>query len=163
MIISFTGHRPEKIGGYKLPNPTYISICQKIEAALKEIKPKKAISGMALGIDQWAASICVKLGIPFIAAIPFIGQEGVWPAESKKIYKILLAKAESQHVVSEGGYSAHKLQIRNEWMVNNSDMLVALYNGDETGGTANCVKFAESVNKKIYRIDPRLTTDTATL
>lgn len=154
MIVSFTGHRPDKLGGYKLPNPTYISVCQKIEAALKELKPEKCISGMALGIDSWAANICIKLGIPFIAAIPFIGQEAIWPEASQKTYRLLLSKAENQHIVSEGGYSAHKLQIRNEWMVDQCDLLLAVW--DQTpGGTANCVKYAQSKNKEINYINPR--------
>lgn len=154
MIVAITGHRPPKLGGYKVPNPTYIKVCQKIEAALKELKPEKAITGMALGVDSWFASICVKLGIPFIAAIPFLGQEGVWPEESKRIYRILLKRAESQHVVSEGGYAAQKLQIRNEWMVDNCDKLIAIWNGTQ-GGTGNCYKYAESVGRDIYRINPK--------
>lgn len=154
MIISFSGHRPDKLGGYKLPNPTYIKVCKKIEAALIEIKPEKCISGMALGIDQWSASICIKLGIPFIAAIPFLGQEGVWPEESKRIYKILLSKANEQVIVSEGGYAAAKLQIRNEWMVDNCNKLLAVWDGSQ-GGTGNCYKYAESINRDIYRINPK--------
>lgn len=154
MIAAFAGHRPDKLGGYKLPNPTYIKVCKKLEAALIELKPEKCISGMALGIDQWAASICIKLGIPFIAAIPFVGQERVWPEESKRIYKILLGKASEQIVVSEGGYAAQKLQIRNEWMVDNCDKLIAVWDGTQ-GGTGNCYKYAESVNKDIYRINPK--------
>lgn len=157
MMVSFCGHRPTKLGGYILPNPTYISVCQKIEAALKELKPEKVISGMALGIDQWAAHIATKLGIPFIAAIPFIGQDGKWPTESRKIYKILLAKASETVVVSEGGYSAAKLQIRNEWMVDQlvheDDRLIAVWDGSR-GGTGNCVAYAEAKKKKIYRIIP---------
>ena len=157
MIVVFTGHRPDKLGGYKLPNDKYISVCKKIEAALIELKPEKAISGMALGIDQWSANICFKLGIPFIAAIPFLGQEAIWPADSKRIYKILLGRAESQHIVCEGGYAAQKLQLRNEWMVDQltspDDTLIACWDGTK-GGTGNCVAYAEKQNKKIYRIEP---------
>lgn len=153
MIVAFSGHRPDKLGGYNLPNPTYVSVCQKLEAILKELKPDKAISGMALGIDQWAANICIKLGIPFIAAIPFIGQERVWPAESQRIYKILLVRAAEQHIVCEGGYAAQKLQIRNEYMVDNADLVVTVWDGSP-GGTGNCVAYAEKVKKPIHRIIP---------
>lgn len=156
MIIAVTGHRPPKLGGYELPNPTYISVCQKIESALKELKPEKVISGMALGVDLWFAHIATKLNIPFIAAIPFIGQDGKWPIESRKIYKILLAKATETVVVSEGAYSAQKLQLRNEWMVDQlgaEDQLIAVWDGSR-GGTGNCVAYAESKKKTIYRIVP---------
>lgn len=89
MIVAFTGHRPEKIGGYKLPNPTYLHVYKEIESTLKKLNPDKVISGMALGVDQIAAYIAYKLKIPFIAAVPFEGQEKAWPFKSQHIYKIL--------------------------------------------------------------------------
>ena len=160
MIVAFTGHRPDKLPnketGYIIPNPTYIHVCQKIETALKELKPEKVISGMALGVDQWAANIAVKLGIPFVAAVPFLGQEGKWPQASQRIYKILLAKASEIVIVCEEGYAAYKLQKRNEWMVDHSDKLIAVWNGSK-GGTGNCVDYATKVGKEIYRINPTLT------
>lgn len=84
MIVAFTGYRPDKLGGYKLPNPTYLHVFQQIEKSLKELQPQKVISGMALGVDQWAANIAHRLGIPFIAAVPFLGQEKAWPVPSQK-------------------------------------------------------------------------------
>jgi uncharacterized phage-like protein YoqJ len=154
MIVAFTGHRPDEIGGYELPNLTYIHVCQQIEKTLKELKPEKVISGMALGVDQWAAHIAYRLNIPFVAAMPFVGQDSVWNEESKKVFQALLKKASEQVIVSEGGYTAAKMQIRNEYMVDHCDVLVAVYNGDPTGGTANCVKYAQGIGKKIVYIDP---------
>ena len=79
MIVSFTGHRPAKLGcGYETPNPTYTHICSEIRKILIKLKPEKAISGMALGVDQWAAQICVDLKIPWIAAVPFEEQDLIW-------------------------------------------------------------------------------------
>ena len=109
---------------------------------------------MALGFDTYLAQISYKLGIPFIAAIPFIGQESIWPYPSKELYKDLLSKAFEVVVVSEGGYSPQKMQVRNEFMVNRSDKVLACWDGSN-GGTGNCVKYAESIGKEIIRIDPR--------
>lgn len=160
MIISFTGHRPDKLPnkqtGYKLPNPTYIKVCVELEKILKEKQPEKVISGMALGFDQWAASVAIKLNIPFIAAIPFEGQESAWPIFSQKSYHLLLKKAYEIVVVSPGSYSAYKMQIRNEYLVNNCDILVACWNGDTSGGTYNCIQYAKSLNKEIIYIDPKV-------
>lgn len=156
MKIAFTGHRPDKLGGYNLPNPVYIHVCQEIDKTLKELKPEKVITGMALGIDQWAASIAYKLKIPYLAAIPFESQECKWPEKSQKTYRMLRKLASEEVIVSEGGYAAHKMQIRNEWMVNNCDILIAIYNGDKSGGTYNCIEYAESINKKIIYIDPTI-------
>lgn len=154
MIVAFTGHRPDKLGGYKLPNDTYIRVCQKIDAALKELKPEKVITGMALGVDQWAASIAHKLKIPFLAAIPFEGQEKAWPEASQKTYRLLRKLAAEEVIVSQGGYSADKMQVRNIWMVDNCTKLIAVWDGTK-GGTGNCVEYAKSVNREIYYIDPR--------
>jgi uncharacterized phage-like protein YoqJ len=154
MIVAFTGHRPEKLGGYKLPNPIYIKVCQQIESTLKELNPEKVISGMALGVDQWAAFISYKLKIPFIAAIPFINQESKWPTFSQETYNKLIKLASEKVIVSDGEYSANKMQIRNEWMVDRCDQLIAIWDGS-SGGTGNCVNYAKSKNKSIIYIDPR--------
>jgi len=154
MIVAFTGHRPDKLGGYKLPNDTYIKVCRDIDWLLKELNPEKVISGMALGVDQWAAHIAYKLGIPFVAAIPFEGQEMAWPEASQKTYRVLRKFASEEVIVSPGGYSADKMQVRNIWMVDNCDSLIAVWDGSK-GGTGNCVEYAKSVERKIYQIDPR--------
>lgn len=156
MIIAFTGHRPNKLGCYKLPNPTYIKVCREIDRLLMSLQPEKVITGMALGIDQWAAHIAYKLSIPYLAAIPFEGQESNWPEESQKIYRLLRKLASEEVIVSEGSYAAYKMQVRNEWMVDHCEALIAVYNGDVTGGTANCVEYAQSVGRQIYFINPSI-------
>ncbi len=155
MIVAFTGHRPLKIiGSYSTENnPKYDQCCDRIREALYSLNPSKVISGMALGVDIWAAEICVEMEIPFIAAIPFVGQERMWSYEAKQQYNSLLRQAEEVKVVCEGRYHASKMQIRNEWMVDNADEIIAVWDGS-SGGTSNCVKYAKEQGKKIYRIDP---------
>ena len=153
MIISFTGHRPNKLGGYHLPNPTYIHVSRQLEKLLKEQSPEKVITGMALGVDQWAANVAILLGIPFIAAVPFAGQEKAWPDKSQRVFNKLLEKAAEVVIVSEGGYTAAKMQVRNEWMVDRADKVIAVWDGTP-GGTGNCVEYAKKTGKEILRIDP---------
>jgi len=159
MIISFSGHRPSKLGGYNPPNKIFNYITAELKKVLQELQPEKAISGMALGWDQWAAQICVELHIPFIAAVPFVGQEKIWPQSSKDVYNHLLNQACEVVIVSEGGYTAAKMQTRNEWMTDHCDSLVACYDGSN-GGTHNCIKYAKSKDKKIIIIDPSLISQT---
>jgi len=154
MIVCFTGHRPQSVGGFTIPNPTYDHICKEIKRVLKEVKPQKAISGMALGIDTWSAEICNELNIPWVAAIPFKGQEYIWPQESQSKYYQLLSLAAEIVIVSEGGYEPWKMQKRNEWMVDNADAVIGVWNGSP-GGTANCMRYAHQQNKMIYRISPQ--------
>lgn len=154
-IIAFSGHRPDKLGGYRLPNPTYIHICQEIEKTLTELRPYMVITGMALGVDQWAANVARKMKIPYIAAIPFEGQECKWPKRSQRTYRALRKLAMGETIVCPGDYSAEKMQLRNQWMVDNADALIAIWDGSR-GGTKNCIEYAKSQNKQIYYIDPRL-------
>lgn len=154
MIVALTGHRPEKLGGYTIPNPTYSRVCKRIEAKLQELKPEKIISGMALGVDQWAVNIALNLNIPFVAAIPFVGQERNWPERSQIIYQKLLEKALEKVIVSQGGYAGFKMQIRNKWMVDHCDLLMAVWDGT-LGGTANCINYAKSIGREILFIDPK--------
>lgn len=47
-----------------------------------------------------------------------------------------------------GVYNAKKLQIRNKYMVDKSDILLAIWNGDKSG-TKNCIDYAEQIGKSI--------------
>lgn len=161
-VMMGTGHRPPKLGGYILPNPTYKYVCQQTEKFLLQEKPDKVISGMALGFDMWLANVAILLGIPFIAAVPFAGQEKAWPDKSQRVFNKLLEKAAEVVIVSEGGYTAAKMQVRNEWMVDRADKVIAVWDGTP-GGTGNCVEYAKKTGKEILRIDPRLPSPEAEL
>ena len=144
MIIAVTGHRPNKLGGYldhakdKLRHVAKEMLCSH--------NPSLVLTGMALGLDQAVAEACCELWIPFVACVPFEGQESAWPQGSQRRYRGLLAAAKQVVIVSPGGYSADKMQVRNEYMVDNCQYLVALWDGT-SGGTGNCVEYAEKVGK----------------
>lgn len=154
MVLALTGHRPNKLDNeydYKLPLSTII--LNELQLIIKNEKCDKIITGMALGCDTiWAIS-ALKMEIPVIAAIPFIGQEKIWIKESQDLYnKILNYKTVEKHIVCEGGYAVWKLQKRNIWMVDHCDKLVAVWDGSE-GGTNNCIKYAKSIGKEIIYLD----------
>jgi uncharacterized phage-like protein YoqJ len=157
MKLCFTGHRPNKLPnkqtGYDTTNPIYTFLRQETERLLIELNPDETISGMALGFDWIGAEASIKLGIPFIAAVPFISQARIWPTASQKQYEQLLAKAKKVVIVSEGTYSVEKMQIRNCWMVDHANIVIACFDGTR-GGTKNCVDYAIGKNKTMHYIDP---------
>ncbi len=154
MKIAITGHRPSKLGNdYDLVSPLIKKIKAKLQDIIDELHPDYMISGMALGIDTLWALLAIENDIKLICAIPFVGQENVWAKKSKELYYDVLKKARYSEVVSRGGYSPMKLQIRNEWMVNSCDVLIAVWDGS-TGGTFNCITYARKQNKTILYIDP---------
>lgn len=155
MKLGITGHRTSDIGGFSLPNPTYITLCKEFEKQLKTLRPEIVYTGMAHGNDQWIAHICNKLHIPYVACVPFKGQENNWPSSTQRIYHSLLDKAKEVVIVSEGGYSPAKMMIRNEYIVDNTNVLMACLRSSKTsGGTFNCVEYARSKHRPIVHIDP---------
>lgn len=138
--LAITGHRPDKLGGYRIPNCQFDQVTELLHKTFLELKPRTVISGMALGVDQWAAEVALDLGIHVVAAIPFEGQESNWPEESQRKYRALLRHVGAVKVVSPGGYAAWKMQYRNEWMVDHAEYVVAVWDRSP-GGTANCMKY----------------------
>lgn len=121
------------------------------------------VSGMALGIDQDAVGQWVRMGLPVLAVVPFVGQESRWPAESQRLYQHIL----QNHVAGvlylapaapAGHDAAVKLLLgRNERMCSLADELIAVHDGS-SGGTASCLKswrFINRVGNPPHHIDPR--------
>lgn len=100
----FTGHRPEK-----LTQPE-----SEIIAGLEqEIKKAYAdginvfITGMARGVDIWAAEIVLKLrkehkDIKLICASPYDGFEKKWSADCQKRYNDIWKSADLQRFICQG-------------------------------------------------------------
>lgn len=177
MRIAITGHRPNKLDSdYNLVGPLTKAIITELATIVVKLKPIIMISGMALGVDTMWAALAVNSNTPLIAALPFRGQESKWSNTSKIMYYTILGKAQSIYLCDEERYEImsyfnnyipipysievvkHWMQKRNEWMVNNCDLLIAVWNGSN-GGTANCVKYAISKgfseeNGKLIVIDP---------
>lgn len=158
LIIAVTGHRPHKLGNeYDYEGPYSNYLIDQFTWILQEYKPKEIITGLALGVDTlWVLSGMLQ-GISFRAAIPFEGQEKMWPPRSQEMYwNILNHPLCLQKVyVSEPGYSAAKMLKRNEWMVDKCGLLVSVWDGSD-GGTANCCRFADKVGRRRINIDPKV-------
>lgn len=157
MNIAFTGHRPNKLGGYDDKTNLRSRIMKRVDEVFTPYKFQNIIiiSGMALGVDTWAAEFAIAHNIPFHAYIPFVGQERMWPPAAQAHYHDLRRKAAlCVHVCSEG-YAAWKMQKRNEAMVDSCSVLIAVWDGT-SGGTGNCVQYAKSKGCKIIHINPQM-------
>lgn len=144
-----TGHRPNKLGGYT--KAARFNLRKLAYDFLKQDTPDRVLSGMALGWDMAWAEAAIALGIPTIAAVPFKGQEKMWPKESQDRFNTILNGCSEIVVVSEGDYKPYLMQIRNEFMVNQSDKVIALWDGT-AGGTGNCIRYANKVCKPVINL-----------
>ena len=149
-IVVATGHRPQKCGGFS--EAARMLLKQIAIDWLRALKPRGAVSGMALGWDTAIVEACLHLGLPYVACIPFRGQESQWPLSSRMAYCDYLLKAANIIICSPGEYSAYKMQIRNERMIDmalqygpglNNSILLALWDGT-SGGTENCILYART-------------------
>lgn len=147
----FTGHRPQKLN---MPERTVV---KALEAEIKQAIEDgytTFISGMAQGVDIWAAEIVLhlrkKYNLKLICACPFEGFERSWSADWQKRYRKILENADLVKYICDH-YSTPCFQIRNEWMVNHSARVIAAWNG-EPSGTKNTVMYANRVGVEVRNI-----------
>lgn len=142
LCACFTGHRPHKL---HQPEPVVIAALEaKIREAIND-GFVTFISGMAWGVDIWAAEIVLRLkeeGHPLhlIVAVPYDGFERSWSADWQRRYHTVLSAADYVKFVCPHYFSGC-FQIRNKWMVDRSQLLIAVYTG-QAGGTKNTVEYA---------------------
>ena len=139
----FTGHRPEKL-----------SIPENRLAKLLEAEIRKAIdrgfttyiTGMAKGTDLIAGETVLRLReqdarLKLICALPHPGFGLHWGGGWTERFQRVLAAADLARCICPS-FSYASYQTRNEWMVNHSSLVIAVFNG-ERGGTKNTLDYAQ--------------------
>lgn len=151
-----TGHRPSKLGGYRTPNPTEQWVRSAMHVILERLQAREeiiAITGMAIGADQMFCEVALDIGLPVWAAVPFEGQGSQWPDPVQRHYRDLLAQCSEVHHVSGPGYTAHKMRLRNRWMVERADYALAVWDGS-SGGTGHTVGLLRTHQVPTIHLDP---------
>ncbi len=138
----FTGHRPERLG---MPESVVISsLEEEIRTAIAD-GFQTFISGMARGVDLWAAEIVLDLrdkgaAVRLICASPYRGFESRWSLEWQERYRRVMERADLVRFICPR-YSRDCFQRRNQWMVDHAARVIAVYNG-QPSGTRNTIKYA---------------------
>jgi uncharacterized phage-like protein YoqJ len=146
LVVAGTGHRPDRLGGYS--DKIILDITLMLIDYLEEKQATHVITGMALGFDTALCLAGLELGLHVTAAVPFKGQESKWNLQDQHRYRCLLEQCNSVHIVSSGEYSGYKMRLRNEWMVDRCDHLVALWDGvPNSSGTGGTVNYAQRKGK----------------
>lgn len=159
-IAAVTGHRPKSLFGYDLMDPRYTAIRSAIKKIVLDEGVTELWTGMALGTDMLAALAVIDLqdeghDVRLNAAIPFVGHNDPrWPEKTRMLYEAILYRAARKDLVTDGGYSPWALELRNRYMVDRADVLVAVYKGI-AGGTANCIRYARRKPLPVWFIDPK--------
>lgn len=135
-VVAGTGHRPPRLGlPYGPAGNRPLTAFVGVELA-RLPGVSGVVSGMAAGYDQALAHAAVLLGLPLVCALPFGGQDNAWPADARRRYHALLARAREVVVVSPGGWASRadnwKFAARDRWMVDRAGLVLALL--DDQGG-----------------------------
>ena len=91
--------------------------------------------------------------LKLICAVPFKEQARGWDPMEKLRYYELLRRSDRIVQVCDS-YQRGCYHARNRYMVDNSDVLIAIFNGDPKGGTAYTVNYARKKGKEIIIINP---------
>jgi len=175
--IAFTGHRPDKLGGYGSIRNIYLNNTMRLLDLIGIERIRWAYDGMAQGYDWEALKACFQLGIAVVACKPSDHQHIIWPERAQQLYRSLLNQLKAsggrivdiEHcilkpTVGESAYWSQKsglieayhksksskhqaallCELRNQYMVDSADLVIACWNGSP-GGTANCIKYAEKL------------------
>lgn len=109
--------------------------------------------GMAIGTDLTAAECLTERHLKWTAVLPCKNQDKLWKIKERNHYAKVLKSAHKQ-IILYPEYSLGCMQARNHWMVNHSDICLAVYDGRPTGGTALTVQMAFCRNLPIIAINP---------
>ena len=160
---ALTGYRPEKLPfGQDEESPDCKELKQRLFCETLQMADRGVttfLSGMARGVDTWAAEAVLQLRtalstekIQFWAIVPYAGQADAWNEADRERYRRLLAQADKAVCLRET-YTRGCMQMRNRYLVDHADFLIAVYDG-KPGGTKYTVEYARKKGLEIVQIKP---------
>ena len=160
--VCFTGYRPAKLPFKCSPEDhNYLSFCQKAEGLLAGFLQKGAVhflSGMAQGSDMILAQCALALkaqspDITLECVLPFPAQTKGWGAAGRQMHGDILKKCDKITVISQE-YTPQSYMQRNRYLVDNSEAVVAVYDGQK-GGSKNTLDYAFKMGRQVMIINPQ--------
>lgn len=157
----FSGYRPNKLPWrFNEDDERCIHLKTKlfdVVYALYKSGIRHFICGMALGSDTYFCEAVLKLrdkfdDVTIEAAIPCEEQAKRWTEPQRDRYFYLVQQCDSEHIVNYQ-YTSTCMVDRNRYMVDNSSVIVTVYDG-QFGGTMQTVSYAQSRGLEIIQIAP---------
>ena len=175
-IVGLTGHRPNN---FSASQRDYLK--EELARIIDKLEPEIAISGLALGSDTWWAEQALLKGVDLHVYVPCIDQPSKWHDEDKMRWETMLTSAEKVFLagfypatleaidghpqtriqVMKREYADHTYNVkammnRNKAMIDNSDIMIVVWNQDEKkrgGGTKQAWDHIKEKNKPHVVID----------
>lgn len=148
MIAGITGHR-------ELQNIEWVKATMK--QLISEIEITYGVTCLATGADELFAELLRQENISYTAVIPCVNYETTF--EKMELEKFVLSKSKASKLIelNNENPSEKAFDEAGNIVVDNSEILIAIWNGQEAkglGGTADIVEYAKSKNKQIIHINP---------
>ena len=160
MVCCVTGHRsvgfPFSRDSATKPYQRYIQALEDEIVSLVNQGYTHFITGMAEGADlDFAQAVILQQDkhsfIELEAAYPYPPQPAKEWTEYQERREWINERVKLKCVVSDHYYRGC-MQKRNRYMVDKADIVLAIWNGKQSGGTWNTIKYAQSKNKPIKYI-----------
>ena len=165
-ICAIVGHRPTRFRfKYKENNTGCKRLKKRLHdqfIALYDQGVRRFMVGGSLGVDMWSGEILLKLkeqpeysDIELVIILPHPSHDTRWDERSKARMGFLLNHC-SEHRIVGTQATAESYYKRNQYMVDHSDCLLAVYDNDRTvhSGTGQTVQYAEKQGKPMVLIHP---------
>lgn len=139
MRVAITGHRPERIKGKEQEIRNWIA--QQLGELAANNGTLDCYSGMATGTDQIFGFAALAGDHRLHCVYPFHGKENA-------MSKHLATQANSVVYIFKD-YDRKAYISRDKYLVDNCDILLAVWDGIEQGGTWQTIKYAQAQGKDI--------------
>lgn len=163
---TFTGHRPQNLPfGFNEADERCIALKQTLRNEIvKQIEENGVthfITGMAIGVDMYAAEIVLGLkssydGIILESAIPCETQAAKWTEEQRDRYFDIASQCDKETLIQRP-YTPDCMNKRNRYMVDQADHIIAVWDG-RPSGTEKTARYAQRQGKPVTVINPKLLT-----
>ncbi len=161
--VAFTGYRPQKMPfGFDEADSRCVDFKKRLRDTIESLiwqGYQHFISGGALGMDMYAAEAVLELkkeypDILLEMVSPFDEQATKWAREYQRRHDALFEQAD---IVTATGHTYTKscMFVRNRYLVDNADLLLAAYDG-QPGGTEMTIRYARKMGIQVCCIKPVL-------
>jgi uncharacterized phage-like protein YoqJ len=156
MNIGITGH--QKLDDLKRWDWVEQELVAILEKFLEETNYNiTGISSLAIGADQLFAKLILKFNCKLHVVIPFADYDKKFDESGLHNYNNLLNQATTNEILSASSTEEESYFAAGKRVVELSDVVVAVWNGEKAaglGGTGDAVEYAKKLGKKIIHINP---------
>lgn len=143
MVIGVTGHRPQRLKKFV----EIAEVTDWLDLQFQQYDEFRLISGMAQGVDQIAA----------LEGLHFGGRLWCYFPYKRKLseYEDYLTTKADKIVYEQEGYSSDCYIRRDRRIVDDCDILLAVWDGKKNGGTYQTIEYAKKQGKQIVYFEKK--------